>query len=331
MVVRKSGAVQEKPLLPGLHWTPWALMGETYTNVKVIPDTDCYKPIEASSSDHIKYRVGICVTNLVDAQNVVRVVSKLGFNYDTQALRIQAENSIKEVLMTYTWLDVEKHKSNILNEDIAKKIALELVEKYGEVGGMIQVLGVTIQEKACQSKELVHELTKQAEHQAKTATELLRMESEKAKEATETAKVRAQEERAEITRKAAAERDLATIKATNERKELINAQQLRDAENAAAVARAAASAELEARTNVAQLIEKYPAFAQHERAKEYTKALAEKSKFVLSDNINSQMQGALAHGNLLGWMFGGGGNQGTPSEADIQARACQAAGTCESL
>merc|ERR1740129_1177307 len=117
----------------------------------------------------------------------------------------------------------------------------------------------------------------QAEHQAKTATELLRMESEKAKEATETAKVRAQEERAEITRKAAAERDLATIKAKNERKELINAQQLRDAENAAAVARAAASAELEARTNLAQLIEKYPAFAQHERAREYTKALAEKS------------------------------------------------------
>merc|ERR1740130_2295982 len=161
--------------------------------------------------DHIKYRVGICVTNLMDGGDAVDVVSKLGFDYDTQALRIQAENAIKEVLMTYTWLDVEKTKSIMLNEDVGKKISAELIEKYGAVGGKIKGLGVTIKEKACQSPELVKELSKQAEHQAQTATERLRMESEQAKEATETAKMVAREERAEIARKADANRQMDSI------------------------------------------------------------------------------------------------------------------------
>jgi len=302
-------------------------MGETYTDVKVIPDTDCYKPIESTTMDHIKYRIGICVTNLVEGENVVDVVSKLGFDYDTQALRIQAENAIKEVLMTYTWLDVEKTKSNMLNEDVGKKISAELVEKYGSVGSKIKVLGVTIREKACQSPELVKELSKQAEHQAQTATEKLRMESEQAKEATETAKVRSQEERTEISRKAGAERQLATIISENERQELINSQKVKDAQNAAEVARAAATASLESRILLAELIEKHPGFAQHERAIEYSKALADKAKFVLTDNLNSQMSSSVTQGSSLNWLFGGGsGAQATPPAA--QAGSCQASGTC---
>jgi len=326
-VAKKNGAMQPKPLMPGLHWTPWALMGETYTAVKVIPDTDCYKPIESTTMDHIKYRIGICVTNLVEGENVVDVVSKLGFDYDTQALRIQAENAIKEVLMTYTWLDVEKTKSNMLNEDVGKKISAELTEKYGSVGSKIKVLGVTIREKACQSPELVKELSKQAEHQAQTATEKLRMESEQAKEATETAKVRSQEERTEISRKAGAERQLATIISENQRQELINHQKVKDAQNAAEVARAAATASLESRKLLAELIEKHPGFAQHERAIEYSKALADKAKFVLTDNLNSQMSSSVTQGSSLNWLFGGGsGAQATPPAA--QAGSCQASGTC---
>lgn len=277
--------------------------------------------------DHIKYRIGIFVTNQLDGADAVDVVSKLGFDYDTQALRIQAENSIKEVLQTYTWMDVEKKKSNMLNEDIAKTIASELGEKYGKVGGKIKVLGVTIKEKLCQSPELVKELPKQAEHQAQTATEKLKMEREQAKEATETAKTRAQEERAEIVRKAAADRQLATIKADNERQELINRQKLSNAENAAAVARAAANADLEARRNLAELIEKYPEFAKHERAMEYSRAMADKAKFVVSDNINTQMQGSLTQGNSVSWLFGSSG----PSSADatgVKATTCEATGTC---
>lgn len=326
-IVKKNGALQPMPLMPGLHWTPWALMGETYTSVKVIPDTDCYKPIESTTMDHIKYRVGVCVTNTVAGSDAVDVVGKLGFDYDTQALRIQAENSIKEVLMTYTWMDVEKRKSNMLNEDIGKKIAAELIEKYGQVGGKIKILGITIKEKACQSPELVKELSRQAEHQAQTATEKLRSESEQAKEATETAKVRSKEDRAEIVRKALAERDIATVNAENERQTLINSQRLKDAENAAAVARAVANAELEARRHVAELIEKHPAFAQHERALAYSKAMTDKAKFVLSDNINAQMQGSLTSGSSLGWLFGGG--QGaTATETPASAGTCEATGTC---
>lgn len=321
-VVKKNGALQPTPLWPGLHFTPWALMGETYTGVKVIPDTDCYRAIEATTMDHIKYKVAVCVTNVVEGTNAVEVVAKLGFDYDVQALRIQAENSIKEVLMTYTWLDVEKKKSNMLNEDIGKEISKELVEKYGAVGGKIKVLGVTIKEKECQSPQLVKELSRQAEHQAQTSTEKLRMESEQAKEATETAKVRAQEDRAEIVRQASAERQLATIKAENERMDLSNSQKLKDAENAAAVARAAADAELDTRKNLAELIEKYPAFAQHERAIGYNKALGDQAKFVLTDSINSQMQGSLTQGSTLGWLFGGGEKSGQV------AGSCQATGTC---
>lgn len=328
-IVKKNGALQPHPLLPGLHWTPWALMGETYSSVKVIPDTDCYKPIEATTMDHIKYRVGVCVTNTVAGTDAVEVVGKLGFDYDTQALRIQAENAIKEVLMTYTWMDVEKRKSNMLNEDIGKKIAAELIEKYGQVGGKIKILGITIKEKACQSPELVKELSRQAEHQAQTATEKLRSESEQAKEATETAKVRSKEDRAEIVRKAHAERDIATVNAENERQQLINSQRLKDAENAAAVARAVANAELEARNKIAELIEKHPAFAQHERALAYSKAMTDKAKFVLSDNINSQMQGSLTSGSSLGWLFGGGqGAMGATGETAASAGSCEATGTC---
>lgn len=308
-VVKKNGALQPKPLLPGLEWTPWALFGETYTAVKVIPDNDCYKPIEATTMDHIHYSIGVCITNLVEGNNAVEVVSKLGFDYDTQALRIQAENSIKETLMNYTWMDVEKKKSNMLNEDIAKKIGVELIEKYGEVGGKIKVLGVTIKEKRCLSPQLVTELSRQAEHQAQTSTEKLRMESEKAKEATETAKVRAQEERAEIKRKADAERHLATIKAENERQQLLNDQKLKNAETAAAVAKAAADAELQARTLLAELIEKHPGFAQHERAMAYNKAIGDKAKLVLSDSVNGKMQDSLTSGGAVNWLFGSG--QGT--------------------
>lgn len=322
-LVKKNGALQPKPLEPGLHWTPYALFGESYVHVKVIPDTDCYKPVEAPTLDHIKYKIGVCVTNLVAGPDAVDVVRKLGFDYDTQALRIQAENAIKEVLMTYSWMDVEQKKSNMLNEDIAKRIGLELVEKYGEVGGKIKVLGVTIREKACQSPELIRELSRQAEHQAQTATETLRMESERAKEATETAKVRAQEERAEIVRQAEAERRLATIKAENERQELINAQRLKDADNAASVARATANAELEARKNLAELIESHPGYAQHERAVAYSNALADKAKFVLTESISTQMQSSLTQGSLLGWMFGG-----KQEAAPAAATATEGGGSC---
>jgi regulator of protease activity HflC (stomatin/prohibitin superfamily) len=304
-VVKKNGALSKNPLWPGLAFTPWKLMGETYYLVKVIPDTDCYGQIEATTMDHIKYKIRVCVTNVIDGTDAVEIISRLGFDYDTQALRIQAENSIKEVLMTYTWLDVEKTRSNMLNEDIAKKISTELVEKYGEVGGKIKVLGVTIKEKECMSPTLVKELSRQAEHQAQTATEKLRMQSEQAKEATETAKVRAQEERAEIVRKAAAERDLAKVKAENERQDLINKQREKDAESQAVVTRSAADTELQIRRNNAELIERLPAYAQHERAMAYSNALADKAKFVLTDNLNSQMQGSLTQGNTLGWLFGG--------------------------
>jgi regulator of protease activity HflC (stomatin/prohibitin superfamily) len=305
-VVRKNGALEKTPLWPGLVFTPWALMGERYYPVKVIPDTDCYDPIVATTMDHIKYSIGVCVTNLVNGSDSVEVISKLGFNYDTQTLRVQAQNSIKEVLMAYTWLDVEKTKSNMLNEDIAKKISTELVEKYGDVGDKIKVLGVTIKEKECLSPSLVKELSRQAEHQAQTATEKLRMQSEQAKEATETAKVRAQEDRAEIVRKASAERELAKVKAENERQDLINAQKQKDAQVQATVTRVAANAELETLNNHAEMIQKFPAYAQHERAIQYSKALADKAKFVMTDTLNSQMQGSMTQGSMFGWLFGKG-------------------------
>lgn len=208
--------------------------------------------------------------------------------------------------MTFTWLDIEKHRSNELNEDIGRKIGQELVEKYGPVGGMIKVLGVTVREKACQSEQLIKELANQAQNQAQTATEQLARERVQAREQTETAKVRAQEERAEITRQAAADRELATIKAANERRDLQNQQELRNAQNEAAVAREAAQAALEAQSSLARLIQEFPQYAAHERAKAYMEALGKsESKFVLTDNINTQMQGSLTSGGLMSWLFGG--------------------------
>merc|ERR1719160_1722420 len=122
------------------------------------------------------------------------------------------------------------------------------------------------------------------------------MESEQAKEATETAKVRAQEERAELQRKAAAERQLATIKAENERQELINQQKLKDAQNAAEVARQAANAHLESRKNLAELIEKFPSFAMHERAVAYSQAMSNQTKFLLSDSVSEKLQSSASQG-----------------------------------
>merc|ERR1712129_324979 len=209
----------------------------------------------------------------------------------------------------------------MLNEDIAKTTMSELVEKYGEVGGKIKVLGVTIKEKQCMSGELVKELSKQAEHQAQTAAERLRMESEQAKEATETAKMVAREERAEIARKASADRQLDSIKADNARQELINQQKLKDAENLASVAREQAKAEMESRKSQAELIETFPSFAQHERAVEYSKALSGQAKFVLSDSISDKLQGSVAQGNVMGWLFGGG-EKGTPPP-EAMAGTCQ--------
>lgn len=323
-VVKKNGALQQEPLKPGLVFTPYALFGETYTPVKVIPDTDCYAPILAKTRDHIEYKIGVCVTNMVEAVHVVEVVGKLGFDYDTVALRIQAENAIKEVLMTFTWQDIEKHKSNQLNEEIGKKIGQELVEKYGPVGGRIIILGVTIREKACQSQQLTKELANQAQNQAQTATELLARERAQAREETETAKVRAQEERAELVRKAAADRELAAMKATNERQELKNQQALRNAENAAAVSRAAAEAALEAQLNVAKMVQAYPEYAAHERARAYTEALGKSgSKFVLADGINSQMQGSITGGGMWSWLFGGTPGGSSPAVAPPGAPQCQ--------
>jgi regulator of protease activity HflC (stomatin/prohibitin superfamily) len=280
------------------------LFGYTYRAKKVRSDTDCFDDIRAQTKNPTNYKVSVCVTNLVNPKDIVDVINKTQFDYDTLTLKGHTSNAVKEVFGTYTLDDVEIFKANVLNEDIRQKIMEELQETLGDVGRKIKVLSVSIKKKEVEDKNAANQLGQAALVARQTRTDELSAELKKAQFETEKIRKRGESERSEIAQMQKNKEQLERVQAENKKTELINVQKLRNAENAKQIAVIKKEVEKETLERIAKLYEEFPAYAKHIRSIAYNEALGTNAKYFLADGMNEQMQNSLT-GVESSWLFGG--------------------------
>jgi len=312
-LVQKSGSLQNHVLTAGLHFTPWSLLGETYTDMPTSPQTDCYNDVTATTKDLAKYKIGICVVNQVSGDNMVEVVRTFGFNYaeknSNEAMEFVAETAIKEIVAGYDMMDIQVTKAAAFNEDLRNKLRAELKETYGPVGSKIGILGVTIRNKEVVMPELRKEFEKQTGIQNQIRTEEQTLKMQENKEAIETARVKVSHDvNFDLLKKHLKneEREVEGLNAAQEEK---NKQALQDEENKAIVARTKALSEHEQTRMRAELLEKYKGYAQHDRALNYNRVLADKPKFVIQDSVNKGTQISMLNANVMSYLMDAGNKQ----------------------
>jgi hypothetical protein len=304
-----NGKLQKEYLQPGLAFTPMRLFGHTYRTKKVRADTDCFHDISAQTSDPTNYKVSVCVTNLVRPEDMVDVINKTSFDYDTLTLKGQTENAVKEVFIDYTLMQVEVEKANQLNEDIKRKIGEELLENFGEVGKKIQVLNVVVKKKEVDSFA-ASQMGKIALVKRAARTDELNAQLRIATFEVNKIKSRAESSRTEMKVRHQNRVQKEVAQAENRKQELWNAGNLSVATTASKIAEIRTQAEKDITTRMASLFDEFPDYARHERAIAYTSALSNNAKYILTDSMNEQMQSSLS-GERSSWLFGGAANAGT--------------------
>jgi len=264
-VVKKSGALQKEPLLPGLHFRPWAYFGETIYPLLQIPDTDVYDNIQTKTKDFIPYTFQISVTNQVLPEDIVEVVRKMGFEYDQGELKSIVEAAVREVVKTLDYMDIEKHKSNEMNEMFMEKIQEDLVAKFGPVDGKrIRITMTTVMVAKCGNDQIMKELEQQAMHDSKRQTEIKKREADAEIHRTKEAAKKAELALAEDERKANADREMQTVMADAARRQVKNEQDVKDASAAAEATKIKSQAHVAALESEAEVYQRNPGFSQHQ-------------------------------------------------------------------
>lgn len=300
-VVKRSGALQPEPLLPGLSWRPWAYFGEYIRPVLAIPDTDTYgadprAKIVAQTKDHIPYHFVVSVTNQVLPEDIVEVVRLMGLEYDQKDLKMVVHNAVKEVVKSLGWMDIERDRANDLNELFADEIRTSLKQKFGDkIGGKIRILSTTVQEKLCQSPSLTLELQQQAEHEAKAQTEVKKRAAELETFKTIEQKDAAEHKKAESARKAQADREEQDALAAAKKQQIQNDQKVANAKAEANAAQLMSDQKVAALRAEAEVFEKSPAYAGHLVALKRAEAMQGiGTKLVVSTDMFDKGMGAVS-------------------------------------